>query len=145
MPTYVPEVPRAIPSVPPFDPVAAAYHAGKVDADAERFGLDRVPRVRPIAADRAIVTYPRLEPRYVAEPRYERIPDPRYIDDVDDLRYREGELRRREAEDYIERVSEPYHGRRFSSPRVVYTNPNPFTPRRYAPSHDSDDSWRYRH
>lgn len=137
IPTYVPEVPRAIPSVQPFDPVAAAYQAGKVDADAERFGLDRVPRIRPIAADRAVISYPRLEPRYVPEPRYERILDPRYVDDLDDLRYREGEIRRREAEEYIERISEPYSSRRVSEPRIIYANPNPFAPRRYPPSHDS--------
>jgi len=140
IPSYVPEVPRAIPSVPNFDPVAAAYQAGKIDADAERFGLDRVPRIRPIAADRAIVSYGRQEPRYLPEPRY----DPRYVDDLDELRYREDELRRREAlaEDYMERrSSEPrveYIARRATEPRVIYTNPfAPAPPRRYAPSHDS--------
>jgi len=140
-------VPRAIsgvpiPVVPPFDQIAAAYQAGKVDADAERFGLDRLPRVRPIAAERAIVSYGRVEPRYAPEPRYgNRIPDSRYIDELDDLVYREGETRRREAEDYIGRTSEPrleYIGRRVGEPRVIYPHHNPFAPiRRYASSHES--------
>jgi len=141
IPTYVPEVPRGIPSIPPFDPVAAAYQAGKVDADAERFGLDRMPRVRPIAADRAVVSYGRLEPRFSPEPRYEPRIDPRYVDELDDLRFRDEEFRRREAEDYIDRrASEPrvdYHSRRTSEPRVIYANPNPFATRRYAPSYES--------
>jgi len=139
IPTHVPEVPRGVPTVPPFDPVAAAYHAGKIDADSERFGLDRTPRVRPIAAERAIVSYGRLEPRFAPEGRYEPRFDTRYHDDVDDFRYRDEEFRRREVEDYIdrrERDSRVDYHRRTSEPRVIYNNP--FATRRsYAPSYES--------
>jgi len=106
-PRYVPEVPlRAIPTVPAFDPVAAAYQAGKIDADAERFGLDHYPRAASIAEPRAIITYgrpverERYEPRY-SEPRYS---EPRYSEP----RYSEP------------RYSEPrYSEPRYSEPRYV--------------------------
>lgn len=160
-PTYVPEVPQAVrPAPPPFDAVAAAYQAGKIDADAERLGLDRLPRIRPAAAERAIVSYGRpepryhteprfVEPRYAAEPRYTHepryAPDHRFIDDIEELRIRD-ELRRHEVEDYIDRrASEPrvdYIPHRGHSPRI-YTHHNPFSPiRRYAPSFDSFSSGR---
>jgi len=67
-----------------------------IDPDAERFGLDRVPRVRRIIADRAVLSYGRPGPRR-PQSRYEpRLIDPRYVDELDDLRYRD-------AEEYIER------------------------------------------
>jgi len=42
---YVPE----IPVVPAFDPVSAAYQAGKIDADAERYERYAPPRIEPRA------------------------------------------------------------------------------------------------
>jgi hypothetical protein len=158
-PTYVPDVP---PGIPPFDPVAAAYQAGKIDADAERFGVDHLPRIR--AEPRAIVTYPRPEPRFEhrpeprfehrPEPRFEHRPEPRfehrlsephYMSEsyVDDRLYREREddLRRRERE------AEAYMAA--PQPRIIYTKPNPFEPRpirrSYAPSYDSYDSYDSRY
>ena len=166
-PRYVPEVPlRAMPTVPAFDPVAAAYQAGKIDADAERFGHDRYPRAASVSEPRAIVTYgrpverERYEPRF-SEPRYSepRYSEPRYVEEVREVRYvddlreediqrreeqiRREERRRRDAEDYIERRASdsPIRGDRFFS--------NPFTPTslprgvRYAPSYSSgrDVGW----
>jgi len=155
-PNYVPEVPRGIPE---FDPVAAAYQAGKVDADAARYGVDRVPAVRPIPVVEPalpIVTYVRpdiYEPPLVSygyPDRYEHrrseplIIDERYIDDLrhrDDLRYeglRREERRRQEVEDYMEH-------RRATEPRIIFS-PNPFSPapspRRYSPSPDGYRDYR---
>lgn len=157
-PRYVPEVPlRAFPTVPAFDPVAAAYQAGKIDADAERFGLDRYPRAASVSEPRAIVTYGRPIERERYEPRFS---DPRWMDEVREARYfddlrdeeilrREDQIRREErrrreaAEDYIERRASdsPIRGDRLFS--------NPFTPTspprgvRYAPSYSSgrDVGW----
>ena len=145
-PRYVPDVPlRTIPAaVPAFDPVAAAYQAGKIDADAERYGFDRYPRTSA-AEPRAIVSYGRPVERY--EPRFS---EPRYTDDVryvDDLReedilrredqIRREERRRRDAEDYMDRRASDSPIR--SEPRIVYANPFAPTsiPRRYPPSHSS--------
>lgn len=111
---YVPDVPRLVPAAPVFDPVAAAYQAGKDDRDAERFGtadriierpvervIERVIEPRPVP----VISYGRPEPRY-AEPRF----DDRY---VDDLRLEEDFLRRRDAEEYIEgRLDGRAEGRR---------------------------------
>jgi len=98
---YAPDVPRIVPAAPVFDPVAAAYQAGKVDADAERFGTaDRIVErpvervIERVIEPRTVISYGRMEPRY-AEPRF----DDRY---VDDLRREEEFLRRRDAEEYIE-------------------------------------------
>jgi hypothetical protein len=163
MPGYVPEVPpRVIPAVVPgFDQVAAAYRAGKIDADAERFGLERNPR-RSIAEPTAIVSYGCPERgRIYSEARYVEEMRPRYVDDlrprfgeearpryVDDLRYfderedeylRRDERKRRDAEDYIDRHEPRYE------PKVIY---NPFTPMRtprrysYTPSHSIRDDYR---
>lgn len=148
LPRYVPDVPlRVVPTAAPaFDPVAAAYQAGKIDADAERFGLDRYARTS-VAEPRAIVSYgrplerERYEPRF-SEPRY--VEEVRYVDDLREEDYlRREERRRREAEEYMERRASDSPIR--SEPRIVYTNP--FTPtslpRRYAPSHSSgrDVGW----
>jgi hypothetical protein len=158
LPRYVPDVPlRAIPTaVPAFDTITAAYQAGKIDADAERFGLDRYPRTS-VAEPRAIVSYgrplerERYEPRF-SEPRFSepRFSEPRYVEEVryvDDLReedfLRREERRRRDAEEYIERRASDSPIR--SEPRIVYTNPfiPASLPRRYAPSHSSgrDVGW----
>lgn len=103
-PPYVPDVPRA--GLTPED-VAAAYQAGKIDADAERFGLDRyvAPRVRPIV-------YNGYSDRYPVDIRY---PDDRYAD----------ELRQREEDRILrrERYVDPF------APRPFY--------RRYPPSDGS--------
>ena len=117
----VPDVPRQIPgAIPGFDPVAAAYQAGKIDADTERLGRERelereryAPPSRPLVVERPVVIerqipIERLEPRalvsYTAggrpEPRrYDTLPlrfperGARYVDDryVDDLRSPRGE------------------------------------------------------
>jgi len=111
----VPDVPRLVPAAPVFDPVAAAYQAGKDDRDAETFGTaDRIVE-RPVQRiiERVIeqprpvpvISYGRPEPRY-AEPRF----DDRY---VDDLRREDDFLRRRDAEEYIEgRLDGRAEGRR---------------------------------
>jgi hypothetical protein len=158
---YVPDVPRVIPAVAalsPLDPVAAAYHAGKVDAEAERYGTaDRV-LARPIERmlePRPVISYGRMEHRY-SEPRYV---DDRYIDIV----RREDELWRRErdAEDYIDgrldgrlddrrpsdfldrRHTDNFYERRQSEP-IVWANRAPFSPtmvpRRYPPS-SNNSGW----
>ncbi|KAE9373473.1 hypothetical protein N431DRAFT_456252 [Stipitochalara longipes BDJ] len=167
---YVPDVPpRAIPAaIPAFDPVAAAYHAGKVDAEAERFGT--ADRVIPRPVERTIIervrpvitygpSFGALEPRY-PEPRY---PEPRYREDpyIDDLR-RDDLLRRRErdVEEYIidgrldgrpegRRPAEfidrrdSFYDRRTSDP-LIWNNRHPFAPtplpRRY-PRDDSSSGW----
>ena len=110
---YVPEVPlRAIPVVPAFDPVAAAYQAGKINVDTERLGLDRYPRPPPTLEPRAIVSYGRTTEHECYMPRVQTRPaEPRYVDGVrymDDLleeeQIRREEWRRREeAEEYMER------------------------------------------
>jgi hypothetical protein len=156
---YVPDVPRVIPAaLPPFDPVAAAYHAGKVDAEAERFAAADRAITRPVERvierviePRPVISYGRMEPRY----------EPRYIEDriVDDLRREEDIFRRRErdAEEYIEgrldglvdgrrtsefdrRHTDAFYDRRGSNP-VIWTNRHPFAPiqlpRRYASSSTS--------
>ncbi|PMD28548.1 hypothetical protein NA56DRAFT_17137 [Hyaloscypha hepaticicola] len=104
---YVPDVPRLVPAAPVFNPissVAAAYQAGKEDADAERYGIAERIVERPVQRiiERVIeqprhvpvISHGRPEPRY-AEPRF----DDRY---VDDLRREEDFLRHRDAEEYIE-------------------------------------------
>ncbi len=98
---YAPDVPRLVPAAPVFDPVAAAYQAGKVDANAERFGTaDRIVErpvervIERVIEPRPVISYGRMESRY-AEPRF----DDRY---VDDQRRQEDLLRRRDAEEYIE-------------------------------------------
>ena len=141
---YVPE----IPVVPAFDPVSAAYQAGKIDADAERYERYAPPRIEP----RALVTYGARDREYPYEvPR--RLEDRREIPyeaprRLDDRRYEDRfaerfgyeprsyhrdepyltreELRRREAEEYIDRRP---------SPRIIYDHP--FRPRRYATSSSS--------
>jgi hypothetical protein len=65
-PPFVPEINRGLPE-PGYDPVAAAYQAGKMDADAERFGLNERERYvpppraieRPVVIEqpRAVVSY----------------------------------------------------------------------------------------
>jgi hypothetical protein len=150
---YVPDIPRQ----PPFDPVAAAYQAGKADADAERYGTaDRVV-ARPVERVIERVIEPRPVISYGMAPRQEhRFSEPRFIDEryVDDFR-RDDEylLRRREAEEYIDgrrpsefidrRPTDGFYDRRQSEP-VVWTNRHPFSPittsqlpRRYPPSSSS--------
>jgi hypothetical protein len=162
-PYAVPEVPpRGIPApIPAFDPVAAAYHAGKVDAEAERFGT--ADRVVPRPVERTIIervrpvisygpSYGALEPRY-SEPRYREDP---YIDDLrrDDLLRR----RERDVEDYIidGRLDgrpegrrpmdfadrrDSFYDRRTSDHPIVWNNRHPFAPtplpRRYPRGEDS--------
>jgi hypothetical protein len=148
---YVPDVPRVIPAaLPAFETVAAAYHAGKVDAEVERYGTaDRVVTrpvervIERVIEPRPVISYGRMEPRYS---------EPRYIDDriVDDLRREEDFLRRRErdAEEYIEgrrasefdrRPTDTFYDRGISDP--IWTNRHPFAPtplpRRYPPSSNS--------
>lgn len=146
-PRYVPDVPRVIPTAAPgfVDPVMQAYQAGKIDADAERFGFDRYPR-RAATEPTAIVSYGRPErvERIYAEPRYEEV---RFVDDREEDYRREEQFRReerrrrQEAEDYMDRRASDSR----LEPRIIYTNPNPFTPtsplRRYAPSHSTRDGW----
>jgi hypothetical protein len=160
-------IPPEVPHVSAIDPVTAAYqqgiNQGKINADAERFELERelerIPRIRPVVDPRAIITYgvdrydrrpsgPRLVPvddvRFVdedvlrREPRSPRSPGPRIVESrfVDDDFGRRREV---EIEDYIGR-------RRARSPRVIYRDTNPFrrrSPRRYSPSVDSYDSPLY--
>lgn len=158
-PYVVPDVPRAIPAaLPAFDPVAAAYHAGKVDAEAERFGT--ADRLMPRPVERAVIervrpviSYGHVEPRY-AEARYH---DDRYIDDLrqDNLLRR----REREAEEYIieGRLDGRDDGRRLPEfdrrgslydrrpEPVIWNNRHPFAPaqlpRRYPPSSSLDSGW----
>jgi len=141
---YVPEIPL----VPAFDPVSAAYQAGKIDADAERYEHYAPPRIEP----RALVTYGSRDREYPYEvsrrpedrreisyetPR--RLDDKRYEDRFaerfgyeprsyhrDEPHPTREELRRREAEEYIDRRP---------SPRIIYDHP--FRPRRYADSSSS--------
>jgi hypothetical protein len=65
-PTFAPEINRGNPAAG-FDPVAAAYQAGKMDADAERFGLHEreryIPPPRPI--ERPVVHQVIEQPRPV--------------------------------------------------------------------------------
>jgi hypothetical protein len=149
VPRYVPEVQaRVIPTaVPAFDAVAAAYQAGKIDADAERFGVDRYPR-RSIVEPQAIVSYGRPErvERIYPEPRYE------YVDErEEDYLRREDRLRReerraREAEEYMDRRARDSR----LEPEIIYTSPNPFAPLptriprhySYTPSHSTRDGYR---
>ncbi|KAG9248947.1 hypothetical protein BJ878DRAFT_237632 [Calycina marina] len=155
-PAYVPEVPRVTPD---YEQVAAAaYQAGKMDADAQRNEAVRAHIVRPIQAvespremvshirpyDHPVVQHyhPGRHERQLAELRFV---DDRYVDEIrirDDQRYRDEELRwanarrRRESENYID-------ARIATEPRVVYHrphSPHPFAPRSYSPSFDS-----YRH
>lgn len=158
---YVPDVPRVIPAVaalPPFDPVAAAYQAGKVDAEAERYGTAERVLTRPVERvierviePRPVISYGRMESPRFPEHRYS---ESRYIDDryIDDLR-REDELRRREreTEEYIEgrldgrrpseylerRHTDAFYERRPSEP-IIWSSRSPFSPtplpRRYPPS-----------
>lgn len=152
-PRYVPEVPR-VSAVPGFDPVSAAYQAGKIDADAERFGLDRYPR-RSLAEPSAIISYARPErlervysepsPRYVEEVRYVDDREEEFLRREDQIRredqvrredqIRREERRRREAEDYMER-----RGSDRLEPRIIYTNPFAPAPR-YARSQSTRDGW----
>lgn len=116
--TYVPEVPRYNASVPPFDPVAAAYQAGRIDADAERLKLDRLPRARRI---HEIDGSPELtDPKTDYEPRvrpYPRPPDPTYSDAEDNIERRESGTRFVDERD------------RGNEPRVSYASPNSFASR----------------
>ncbi|KAF4620098.1 hypothetical protein G7Y89_g14724 [Cudoniella acicularis] len=82
---FVPEIPRApaqpVP-VPGFDPVAAAYQAGKIDADAERRGLSERERFssppRPIVIERpVIIEQPRA---IISYGRGDRVPEYRHPD-----------------------------------------------------------------
>ncbi|EHL00609.1 hypothetical protein M7I_3497 [Glarea lozoyensis 74030] len=103
-PPFVPEVHRGIPE-PGFDAVAAAYQAGKIDADAERFGLNEryipPPRAieRPVIIEqpRAVVSYGRREsfaghpnsPPRITQARYSPpVISPRLLPE----RYAEGRL-----------------------------------------------------
>lgn len=109
---YAPEVPRT--STEDIR-VAAAYHAGKIDGDAERYGYpERFPltRGRPLLTTGLGERYPLVD-RF-AEERYEA-----------ELRLREEDRLRRRELDMERRVQE--------QARLVN---NPFVPRRYAPSED---------
>lgn len=103
---FVPDVPRMIPVVSPpppppqHDAVAAAYQAGKLDAEAERYGsavtrpIERV--IERVIEPRPVISYGRMD-RY-AEPHFV---DERYVGEA--LREEEYIRRRaREAEDYID-------------------------------------------
>lgn len=170
-PYVVPDVPpRPIPTaLPTSDPVAAAYHAGRVDAEAERFGsADRVmprpverviERVRPVP----VISYgpTTMEHRYSVPNNYA---DDRYLDDLrrdDMLRRRDDMFRRRErdVEEYIVegRLDGQPDGRRPSDfdirdsfyerrpEPVVWNNRYPFAPtqlrRRYPHDVDSNRGW----
>lgn len=96
---YVPDMPAR--SEPHFDPVAAAYQAGKIDADAERFGpvrhYDDLPPMAVRAPDRPEAEYREVMNR--ANVRYRGNAE-QYA--------REEQRRRREAEEYSGRqVYEP--------------------------------------
>jgi len=164
---YAPEVPRAVPSG--VDAVAAAYQAGKIDADAERYGLTEreryTPAPRPIVVDRApvVINEPYREPRAIVtygprervyvEPRYPSPPSPRYEQRFEERRYPEERWveerefrprtdytrRERDAEEYMDRV--PFVER--AERRVpIFRNTNPFAtlPRRYPSVPSSVDS-----
>ncbi|KAG4434455.1 hypothetical protein IFR05_010065 [Cadophora sp. M221] len=107
---YVPDVPRAVPGI---DPITSAYQAGKEDAMAERFGVDRLaqqpqqiiqPVIERIIEPRPVVSYGRMEPHFAERPR---LIEPRYIDDryIDDLRSVEDDfiVSQRRAEEYMDR------------------------------------------
>ena len=140
------------------DPLAVAYQAGKIDADAERFGLarerererDRYPPSVP-SEPRPIVSYSNDRP----PPRlpHERYPDDRYMDDRR-LFEREEYLERRRFEAEPSRYSEPQYmdeSRRLARAEEYIRRPsepapsNPFTPaaprRRYDPPDYSSGGW----
>lgn len=150
---HVPEVPRAA-------ALDNAYHAGKMDADAERNGLAEQDRYQPAHSrplivertvpvviqearePRSLVPYSRrdryYEPRYPEPPLSPRYDERRYFDErwVEEPVYRprrDYARMERDAEDYIERP------RRHS----VFRDRQPFDPialpRRY-PAPPSDDS-----
>jgi hypothetical protein len=107
---YAPEAPRALPQLPigppPVDPITTAYLTGKEDGIAERFGSARSPPppvvervIERVIEPRAVVSYGRPEPRMLDRELRER--EERYRDE---LRREETELRRRDAEDYIDRT-----------------------------------------
>jgi hypothetical protein len=147
---YVPDVPRALPAVaalPTYDPVTAAYNAGKADAEAERYGTaDRV-LARPVSISYGPPLLPehrRSEPLYM-ETRY-----------ADEFRRDEGyplRRREREAEEYIEgRLDGRLDGRRPHIERrhtdlynrrpspVIWATQQPFSPIRHQYSPSSSDS-----
>lgn len=159
---HVPDDPTIMASAS-FDPVAAAYEAGKADFEAERHGT--ADRIFPQPVERVIgrVVDPRPGGSYksrethYSETRYD--PDNRSLDD---RRQDESFLRRREEadEEYIEsrldgrvggrRPSRPsdfvdrtdsFYDRRPSKP-TIWDNRHPFAPppvsRRYPPSSESD-------
>ena len=99
-PLYAPKVPRAGPA--PED-LAAAYQAGKIDADAERFGLDRYvpPRARPIV-------YNGYGDRYPLDPRY---PDDRHAGEL--RQQEEDRVWRREREKYVDPFAPRLNYRRY--------------------------------
>lgn len=92
---YVPEAPRAAPAV---DPVAAAYQAGKIDADAERFGLTErerypPPPPRPMIPERMapiVINEPPRDPRAVVSYGVRDQYDPRYPEPPLSPRYEDG-------------------------------------------------------
>jgi hypothetical protein len=150
-PYEVPHVPpHAIPTaVPALDPVAAAYHAGKVDAENMFRTMSGVIEPRPVGA----VRYGSLEPRY---PDY---PDRRYRDD--DLR-RSDTLQSRDRERDLYSINSRLNSQRESprpldfdnrdsfydrrtSERTPRIDRDPFAqtqfPRRYPPSDDSNSGW----
>jgi hypothetical protein len=112
LPAYVPDAPRAVAA--PVE-MAAAYQAGRNDADAERLGLDRFapPRERAIVSHGVLDRY-HLD-RYPLDTRYA---DERYADEL-----RLGDEERMRQRDLERRVS-----------RLVN---NPFAPHPYSPSLDS--------
>lgn len=87
---YVPDVPRAVATA---GQVAAAYHAGVIDAEAER--LERYPRPRPIISTGVLERIP---------------PEPRYADEryADELRLREEDRLRRREEQERRRFPNPF-------------------------------------
>lgn len=139
---YVPDVPHVIPAIAtsvPYDPIEAAYEAGKADADAQRYGTtDRI--VERVIEPRPVVSYGRMNTRS---------PAPRFVDD-DELRRDKDYLLRpeREAEEYIESrldgglsgpSTEAYSERRQTEPmRFIASpfSPTPFgsLPHNYPPS-----------
>jgi hypothetical protein len=154
---YAPEVPRGIPAVPAlssYDPVTAAYHAGKADAEAERYGTANQVIARPI------ISYGRIEPALLeprrSEPDYA---DPRYVEELRGYEEHAFRRREREAEDYIDsrldgrrpHIERPHIERRHAdiydrraSP-VIWTNRQPFSRtylrHQYPPSSIDSAGW----
>ncbi len=107
---YAPEAPRALPQPiagpPAIDPITTAYQAGREDAIEERYGrrspppppfIERV--IERVIEPKPVISYGRPEPLRILD--REVRDEERYRDE---LRREENEIRRRDAEDYIDRT-----------------------------------------